>query len=263
MRRIARALRLRRTARAPLQGGADRPAMTRVTQGTGTVEEWRRRATLDPRFAPTEGSPDRNPPGISLRGLIAEDYRTQGRDWLSEGFWVLFWHRIGNWRMGLPKPLRAPMTLVYRVMFRWVSRSTGIYLPYTVRVGRRVRLDHFGGMILVAQWIGDDVTIRQNTTFGIARKHALQDRPVIGNRVEIGAGAVILGAVSIGDDAVVGANSVVRRDVAPGSVVGGVPARDIGATALRHAPSRPVTARRTVPRDVLPAERYSTAIQKN
>ncbi|WP_415639292.1 serine O-acetyltransferase [Paracoccus nototheniae] len=87
-------------------------------------------------------------------------------------------------------------------------------------------------MILVAQWIGDDVTIRQNTTFGIARLDALQDRPVIGDRVEIGAGAVILGAVSIGDDAIVGANSVVRRDVAPGTIVGGVPAQVIGRTEL-------------------------------
>lgn len=191
---------------------------------------WPRRAAADPRFAPGKGDRNANPPGIGLRALIAEDYRTQGRDWFSEGFWTLFWHRIGNARMGLPKLLRAPATLLYRIMFRWVSRSTGIYLPYTVRVGRRVRLEHFGGMILVAQWIGDDVTIRQNTTLGIARLDALQDRPVIGDRVEIGAGAVILGSVLVGDDAVVGANAVVRRDVAQGTVVGGVPARVLGRT---------------------------------
>lgn len=190
--------------------------------------EWQRRAAGDPRFAPVRGDRNANPPGIGLGALIAEDYRTHDRDWFSEGFWTLFWHRIGNARMGLPKPLRVPATLLYRVMFRWVSRSTGIYLPYTVRVGRRVRLEHFGGMILVAQWIGDDVTIRQNTTFGIARLDAVADRPVIGDRVQIGAGAVILGSVLVGEDAVIGANAVVRRDVAPGSVVGGVPARLIG-----------------------------------
>lgn len=190
--------------------------------------DWQHRATDDERFAPRIGDRDGNPPGIGLGALIAEDYRSHDRDWFSEGFWVLFWHRIGNWRMRLPKVLRMPMTLLYRIMFRWVSRSTGIYLPYTVRVGRRVRLEHFGGMILVAQWIGDDVTIRQNTTLGIARLDALQDRPVIGNGVEIGAGAVILGSVLVGDGAVIGANAVVRRDVAPGTVVGGVPARVIG-----------------------------------
>lgn len=192
------------------------------------TDGWPDRAATDPRFAPPRGERNGNPQGIRLLALIVEDYRVHGSDLFSEGFWALFWHRIGNWRMGLPKPLRVPMTLLYRIMFRWVSRSTGIYLPYTVRVGRRLRLDHFGGMILVAQWIGDDVTIRQNTTFGIARLDALQDRPVIGDRAQIGAGAVILGSVLVGEDAVVGANAVVRRDVAPGTVVAGVPARVIG-----------------------------------
>lgn len=196
-------------------------------------EVFQLRAIEDARFAPSLGNRNANPSGVGLWALIAEDYRTHGCDWYSEGFWALFWHRAGNWRMGLPKLLRMPMTLIYRTMFRRVSRSTGIYLPYTVRVGRRVRLEHFGGMILVAQWIGDDVTIRQNTTFGIARPDRLQDRPVIGDRVEIGAGAVILGAVRVGDDAVIGANAVVRRDVAEGTIVGGVPARQIGRAAGR------------------------------
>lgn len=191
-------------------------------------QDWERRAAEDPRFAPASGAKNGNPKGIGFWALVAEDYRTHGRDWYGEGFQVLFWHRFGNWRMGLPKPLRIPATLLYRQMFRLISRSTGIYLPYTVHVGRRVRLEHFGGMILVAQWIGDDVTIRQNTTFGIARLDGLQDRPVICDGAEIGAGAVILGAVRVGERAIVGANAVVRRDVAPGMIVGGVPARVIG-----------------------------------
>jgi serine O-acetyltransferase len=185
------------------------------------------------RFVKNPGATNENPRGIGFWSLVAEDWRTHGADPLSQGFWTLFWHRFGNWRMSVrPKLLRAPLSMIYRVMEK-LCQWTGIQLPYTVRVGRRVRLEHFGGMILVAQTIGDDVIIRQNTTFGIASLAADQDRPVIGNRVQIGAGAVLLGPIHVGDDAVIGANAVVIRDVPAGAVVGGVPARP-----LHGAPGR-------------------------
>jgi serine O-acetyltransferase len=84
-------------------------------------------------------------------------------------------------------------------------------------------------MILVANRIGDDVIIRQNTTFGISALDKPQARPVIGDRVQIGAGAVLIGGVEIGEDTVIGANAVVARSLPPRVVAGGVPAR-----VLRH-----------------------------
>jgi len=174
----------------------------------------------------SDGSVDANPREIGFWALVAEDRATQEHGLMSQGFWALFWHRFGNWRMGVgAKVLRAPLSLLYRLMVALGARSGGIFLPYTVVVGRRVRIEHFGGMVLVAQRIGDDVTIRQNTTFGIARASEPQDRPVIGDGVDIGAGAAILGPVHVGARAVVGANAVVVRDVPAGAVVGGVPAR--------------------------------------
>lgn len=189
--------------------------------------------------ARNDGRADRRPGGIGFRALVAEDYRTHYRDPFAQGFWALFWHRFGNWRMSVrPKLLRAPLTILYRVMAKLCEWLCGIYLPYTVVVGRRVRLEHFGGMILVAEAIGDDVVIRQNTTFGIPRLDRLHDRPVIGDRVEIGAGAVILGRIEIGAGCVIGANAVVTRSTPAGAVVGGVPARvlrEAGGGAARNA----------------------------
>ncbi|MEL6207939.1 MAG: transferase [Pseudomonadota bacterium] len=174
----------------------------------------------------SDGSINANPSDLSFFALVAEDLRTHEGDWLSQGFWALFWHRFGNWRMSVrPRVLRLPLTLIYRVMYRLGQRTAGIILPYSVVVGRRVKLEHFGGMILAAARIGDDVTIRQNTTFGIARVDAIEARPTIGHGVDVGAGAVVIGAISIGDGAVIGANAVVVRDVPPGAVVGGVPAQ--------------------------------------
>lgn len=175
---------------------------------------------------PQIGSQNMNPANLGFWALVAEDYRIHDRQFFSQGFWTLFWHRFGNWRMSVrPRLLRAPLTLLYRIMAKLCEVVCGIFLPYTVIVGRRVKLEHFGGMILVAERIGDDVTIRQNTTFGIARKTKLEDRPTIGNRVDIGVGAVLINRITVGDDAVIGANAVVVKDVPAGAVVGGVPAR--------------------------------------
>lgn len=167
-----------------------------------------------------------NPPGIGFWALVAEDLRTHEGNFFAQGFWALFWQRFGNWRMSIRwKVLRAPMTLVYRTMYKVTQWTCGIDLPFSVIVGRRVKLEHFGGMILIAERIGDDVIIRHNTTFGIARLDHPKDRPLIGDGVEIGVGSVIVGRIIVGHGAIVGANSLVIRDVPPGVVVGGVPAR--------------------------------------
>lgn len=177
------------------------------------------------------GDRNANPAGLGFWALVAEDFRTHGRDWGSQGFWTLFWHRFGNWRMGLPRLVRPPFTLIYRVMFKACEIFCGIKLSYNVPVGRRVRLDHFGGMILGARAIGSDVILRQNTTLGINSPRDLNAKPTLGDGVQVGAGAVIVGDITIGAGAIVGANAVVTRDVAPGTIVGGVPARVIGQVA--------------------------------
>jgi serine O-acetyltransferase len=182
------------------------------------------------------GDKNENPSGIGFLSLLAEDFRTYDRNLMEPGFWAVAVHRFGNWRMSLrPRPLRAPATIVYRTLRTAVHWGWGIKLDYTVKVGRRVRIWHHGGMVLGARSIGDDVHIRQNTTFGIPRRSELNAKPMIGDRVDIGCGAVLLGHIKIGADSVIGANSVVTRDVPPGALVVGNPARVVKSLAEAEA----------------------------
>lgn len=172
-----------------------------------------------------DGTKNENPDDIGFWSLIAEDYRTHESAFFSQGFWAIFNHRFGNWRMGIkPSLLRLPFSFFYKFWFKLVQIMCGIDVPYTTKLGRRVKFEHFGGMILVARSVGDDVIIRQNTTFGVRNTKDLNGKPMIGNRVDIGAGAVLIGHIKIGDDAVIGANAVVAKDVPAGALAVGVPA---------------------------------------
>ena len=172
------------------------------------------------------GAYNENPSGMSLLGLLREDLQTHDNDLLAQGFWAIAVHRYGNWRMGISnKILRLPFTIAYKILYKIVEWTCGISLAYTVKVGRRVHIWHHGGMIFGAREIGNDVHIRQNTTFGVARRGDPRWlKPVIGDRADIGTGAVIVGALTIGHDAVVGANTVVTKDVPPNHIAVGVPA---------------------------------------
>jgi serine O-acetyltransferase len=173
-----------------------------------------------------DGTRNENPPGIGFWALVREDLATHDGDWTAQGFWALFWHRFGNWRMDVrPKLLRLPLSILYKVMFKATEIFCGIKLSYNVKVGRRVRIDHFGGIVLGARAIGSDVILRQNTTLGIASPSDRNAKPVLMDRVDVGAGAVIVGNIVIGEGSVIGANAVVTKDVPPRSLVLGVPGR--------------------------------------
>jgi serine O-acetyltransferase len=115
----------------------------------------------------------------------------------------------------------------YKTMFTAVDWMWGIHLPRSVELGRRVRLWHNGCMLLMARSIGNDVHLRHDTTFGPLRGTAStpENLPVIEDRADIGSGACVLGAVHVGHDAVIGANTVVMKNVQPHTTVLGVPAR--------------------------------------
>jgi serine O-acetyltransferase len=173
-----------------------------------------------------QGERNRNPQAMRLVELLAEDLRTHDSNVLEPGFIAIAVHRLGNARMDVrPKVLRAPLTLAYRALSTSVNWVWGIDLPYTVKLGRRVRIWHHGGIVLGARAIGDDVHIRHGTTLGILNRRELSGKPIIGDRVDLGVGVGVFGAVTIGADSVIGPHSVVLHDLPPASVVMGVPAR--------------------------------------
>jgi serine O-acetyltransferase len=173
-----------------------------------------------------KGDANYNPPDIGFFALLREDLRTHDSDLLDQGFWAIAVHRFGNWRMGFRwKIIRAPLTIMYRFLNKWVEWTCGITLPQITKVGRRVRLWHHSAMILHARSIGNDCHLRHCTTFGVAHTNQNHSIPTIEDRCDIGCGVCILGDVIIGHDSAIGANSVVLRDVPPYSVAVGAPAK--------------------------------------
>jgi serine O-acetyltransferase len=183
------------------------------------------------------GATDENPPGISFWKLIAEDWATHDRSAIEPGFWAIAVHRFGNRRMRIrPLILRAPFSLLYRILFVAVDWFWGINLAYTVKLGRRVRIWYHGGIVIGARAIGDDCHIRQNTTMGLMSRDDRTAKPTIEDRVDIGAGACILGQITVGHDTVIGANSVVVKDVPPHSTMFGIPARPVNISKPGSTP---------------------------
>jgi serine O-acetyltransferase len=170
----------------------------------------------------TENSIDR----LSLWEQIKEDWIAHGRDWTKPGFQAVAVHRFGVWRMTVqPKLLRAPLSILYRSLYRKVRNTYGIELPYTVQLGRRVVIQHQHGIVIHGySSIGDDCVIRQGVTIGNRYLNRPLEAPKLGDRVNVGAGAKILGNVTLGNDVNVGANAVVLSDIPPGKTAVGIPA---------------------------------------
>ncbi len=174
-----------------------------------------------------KGKSARDELGPGLWALIKEDWVANGRDWTKPGFRALAVYRFGVWRMSIRnKWLRAPFSLVYRMLFRRVRNVYGIEFPYSINAGRGIVIEHQGAIVVHGDvQMGDGCIIRQGVTLGNRDLNAPFDAPVLGRKVNIGAGAKILGSVRIGDHATIGANAVVLSDVPKNGVAVGIPAK--------------------------------------
>src|SRR6266851_4137491 len=156
---------------------------------------------------------------------IRDDFRAHDRNLGAQGFWAMVVYRFGRWRYGVrPAILRKLLSLLYRMLFKSIQIITGIELPCEVLIGRNFVIDHFGGIIISGYAkFGDNCRIRNGVVVGLRRVEEKR-APVIGNNVDIGSGAKILGPIRIGNNVLIGANAVVICDVPDNSIAVGVPA---------------------------------------
>lgn len=136
------------------------------------------------------------------------------------GFHALLGHRVVHalYRTGLP--------LIPRLLSTWMRFLTGVEIHPAARIGSGVFIDHGMGVVIgeTAQ-IGDGCTLYQGVTLGGTSLVRGKRHPTLGRNVVVGVGAVVLGAIHVGDGARIGGGSVVVKDVPAKATVVGVPAR--------------------------------------
>jgi serine O-acetyltransferase len=144
------------------------------------------------------------------------------------GFQALIAHRMAH------ALVRHGVPVLPAVCRRWAVAACGVDILPRADLGGGCIIAHGIGLVVGGRTvIGEDCTLLHGVTLGEARFDEL-DCPRLGHRVTVGAGAIVLGGITIGDDALIGAGSVVVSDVPQGAVVAGVPARVLS----RPQPSR-------------------------
>jgi serine O-acetyltransferase len=163
-------------------------------------------------------------------------YVALGGAWARLGYWVGATYRFGTWAYSLPRIIRLPLVILYRIAnFPWlvifnVQIPAG---PRGARIGPGLCLIHPRNILI--PWgsvIGDNFLVFHEVTLGTGPRPGI---PTIGNDVDVYVGARVLGGITIGDGAMIGANCVVTRDVPPRSVVVQGPARVLPRSLSRVA----------------------------
>lgn len=188
------------------------------------------------------------PSELALLRADMDRYRQAGKlKWFEPSLWAVCEYRFRRWGDSLRSPIARAVLMVFTsVTYSFMRLLTGIDLPRRAQIGPGLRIWHFGGIFVhFASVIGRNCTIRHQVTIGSRRGEF--DVPLLGDDVDIGAGAKVLGKIRIGNRVTIGANAVVLDDVPDDHLAVGVPARiiprrghsesapDHGAEAADHA----------------------------
>jgi serine O-acetyltransferase len=150
---------------------------------------------------------------------------------LTQGFWASAVFRVSHWARAhcrIPG-LRVFVKAVCIMLQKFIEILTGICIPGRCNIGPGLYIGHFGGIFIDSgARIGANCNIAQGVTIGKGGRGEFYGVPILGDRVHVGANAVILGKITIGNDAVIGPNAVVMNSVPPCGVAMGNPARVVG-----------------------------------
>jgi serine O-acetyltransferase len=176
---------------------------------------------------------------IGLIKMIIEDIRCAlhrdpaARNWFEvlvnySGLHAIWFYRITHWLW--MRKLYLPARWLSQVA-RWL---TGVEIHPGAVIGRRFFIDHGMGVVIgETTEIGNDVTFYHGVTMGGVSLEKGKRHPTLGNKVVVGAGAKVLGAIEIGDGSRIGANAVVVKSVPPESVVIGIPGQIVKRSQKR------------------------------
>lgn len=146
------------------------------------------------------------------------------------GLHAIWLHRLAHWLW------RHRLLFLGRLVSHVNRWLTGIEIHPGAKIGRRFFIDHGMGVVIgETAEIGDDVLLYQGVVLGGTSLEKKKRHPTIGNHVVIGAGATVLGPITVGDGARIGAGSVVIKPVPPGATVVGVPAHIAGPKQTTEA----------------------------
>ena len=138
----------------------------------------------------------------------------------SPGVHAVMAHRFGRWLLGRPLWIRLPLEPFYVVLDLLVHALWGIEISRRARIGGGLYLAHAGGIVVGAgAVIGANCNLSHDVTVGMAGHGEKFGVPVIGDDVYIAPGAKLFGRIRVGDNAKIGANTVIHRDVPSNAVV--------------------------------------------
>lgn len=180
--------------------------------------------------------------------ILREDFRRYLRPWhnvprwqavpralLTYGFLAVCVYRYGRWMRTLPRALAIPLKVIYYLLKVPTELLLGIHISLDSNIGPGLYIGHFGGIFLVGD-AGRNLSVGQGVTIGYKGAGKSRGLPVLGDNVYVGVGAKIIGDIRIGDDVVIGANTVVTKNIPPRTRVVGAAVRMASLDDLDTAP---------------------------